>query len=285
MFDGTELKTVGMLTAVVEHPLTHARRQMDFYVAAQHERAVLGMPACQEMELLTVNVDNICVVKLQSDNAGNDRCAASPSSTQTAQRSLPASQDDRRPSTSTALPSPLSKESVVKSYGDLSTSINVLAGDVHLEVDPSVLSVQMLLRRLPETIQDQVKDELDRLFREDITEPKSDGTVAMNISADGRRIAELQAETVRRHKAVEQGAEETTLSEDDCDVLPQLAKAKVYSTIGCAPGFHNLRLDKQSSALTTFITPFGRCRWKRMCFGISPASEILQAKTNEVVSG
>jgi len=105
---------------------------------------------------------------------------------------------------------------VVKSYGDLSTNIGLLEGDVHLEVDPSVPPVQMLLRRLPETIQDQVKDELDRLFREDITEPKSDGTVAMNISADGRHIAELQAETVRRHvEAVGQGAEETTLSDDD----------------------------------------------------------------------
>jgi len=44
------------------------------------------------------------------------------------------------------------------------------------------------------------------------------------------------------------------------DVLPQLAKAKVYSTIDCASGFHNLRLGKQSSALMTFITPFGRFR-------------------------
>jgi len=69
------------------------------------------------------------------------------------------------------------------------------------------------------------------------------------------------------------------------DVLSQLAKAKVYSTIDCASGFHNLRFDKQSSALTTFITPFGRFRWKRICFGISPASEILQAKKNEVLSG
>ena len=39
IFDGTELKTVGMLTAAVEHPLTHVRRQMDFYVAAQHKPA------------------------------------------------------------------------------------------------------------------------------------------------------------------------------------------------------------------------------------------------------
>ena len=264
-----------MLTAVVEHPLTHARRQMDFYVAAQHERAVLGMRACQEMELLTVNADNICVIE------STVTAAASPSSTQTSQRSLPALQDDRRPSTPTALPSPLTKEAVIRSYGDLFTGVGLLEGDVHLEVDPSVPPVQMPPRRLPVTIRDQVKDELDRLCREDIIEPVTEATPWMSAliisrTADGCRKAELQAETVRRHEAVENKALKRqhypTMTIDD--VLPQLAKAKVYSTIDCASGFHNLRLDKQSSALTTFITPFGRFRWKRMCFGISPAPEI-----------
>jgi len=55
MFGGSELKTVSMLTATVEHPLTGMRRQMDFYVAVQHERAILGMRACQDLELLSVN--------------------------------------------------------------------------------------------------------------------------------------------------------------------------------------------------------------------------------------
>jgi len=69
------------------------------------------------------------------------------------------------------------------------------------------------------------------------------------------------------------------------DVLPQLAKAKIYSTIDAASGFYHLCLDKESSALTTFATPFRRYRWKRLYFGISPAPEIWQAKMNEVFSG
>ena len=43
MFDNTELKTLGMMTADVQHPLSGKRRRMDFYVAAtHHNRAILG---------------------------------------------------------------------------------------------------------------------------------------------------------------------------------------------------------------------------------------------------
>ena len=37
-----------------------------------------------------------------------------------------------------------------------------------------------------------------------------------------------------------------------------------------------MELDEQSSYLTTFETPFGRYRWCRLPFGISPAPEIFQ---------
>ena len=37
-----------------------------------------------------------------------------------------------------------------------------------------------------------------------------------------------------------------------------------------------MTLDEQSSFLTTFETPFGRFRWLKMPFGISPAPEYFQ---------
>ncbi|XP_053686301.1 uncharacterized protein LOC128735842 [Sabethes cyaneus] len=44
-------------------------------------------------------------------------------------------------------------------------------------------------------------------------------------------------------------------------------------------------LDEESSRLTTFWTPYGRYRWLRMPFGISPAPEIFQHKLQEAVDG
>jgi len=163
--------------------------------------------------VLTVNAD-ICAVK------ATVTAAASPSSTHTSQLSLLASQDDRRPSSTTALPSPLTEEAVIRSYGDLFTGVGLLEGDVHLEVDPSVPPVQMPPGRLPVTIRDQVKNELDRLCRENIIEPVTEPSPWISALMVAVK-PNYQAKTVRRHQAVEQGAEETTLS--DYDVLPPLA--------------------------------------------------------------
>ena len=44
-----------------------------------------------------------------------------------------------------------------------------------------------------------------------------------------------------------------------------------------------MQLDDESSKLTTFDTPFGRYRWKRLPFGISVASEIFQKRLNQAL--
>lgn len=50
-------------------------------------------------------------------------------------------------------------------------------------------------------------------------------------------------------------------------------------------GFWHVSLDKESSYLTTFQTPFGRYRCKRMPFGISSAPELFQRKMHKLIEG
>ena len=50
-------------------------------------------------------------------------------------------------------------------------------------------------------------------------------------------------------------------------------------------GFWRVPLDQESSLLTTFNTPYGRYRWKRMPFGISSAPEVFQRRMHEVIEG
>ena len=45
----------------------------------------------------------------------------------------------------------------------------------------------------------------------------------------------------------------------------------------------HVKLDEESSYLTTFNSPCGRNRWKRTPFGISLAPEVFQRKMNELV--
>ena len=46
-----------------------------------------------------------------------------------------------------------------------------------------------------------------------------------------------------------------------------------------------MKLDQQSSYLTTFNTPFGRYRWLRMPFGINSAPKVWQQWMTQIVEG
>ena len=67
------------------------------------------------------------------------------------------------------------------------------------------------------------------------------------------------------------------------DVLPILTGAKVFTICDVKNGFWHLRLE-QSSRLT-FGTPFGRFKWKRLPFGISPAPELFSSRLDEALTG
>ena len=115
MFDNTELQTLGRMTADVEHPTTGRRGRLEFYVPVTHRQPILGMEACLEFELLTVDDENICAVQ---------------------PKPLPP-------------PGRLTKEDLTHRYADFFEGQGTLSGLVHLDIDPSVRPVQMPLRRLP----------------------------------------------------------------------------------------------------------------------------------------
>ncbi|CAB4041799.1 Retrovirus-related Pol poly from transposon, partial [Paramuricea clavata] len=72
---------------------------------------------------------------------------------------------------------------------------------------------------------------------------------------------------------------------DIADLLPNLAKSKVFSVVDAKNGFWHVQLDQESSYLTTFATPWGRYRWKQMPFGISPAPEEFQRYLDLALEG
>ena len=60
------------------------------------------------------------------------------------------------------------------------------------------------------------------------------------------------------------------------DVLPLLSKARIFTVLDARNGFWHIQLDETSTYLTTFGTPWGRYRWLRLPFGVSPAPEEFQ---------
>ena len=69
------------------------------------------------------------------------------------------------------------------------------------------------------------------------------------------------------------------------DVISEIPDAKVFSKLDAKAGFLQIKLDKQSSYLTTFNTPIGRYRWLRLPFGIKCSSEIYQRIMEQMIEG
>ena len=64
-----------------------------------------------------------------------------------------------------------------------------------------------------------------------------------------------------------------------------MAKAKIFSKHDLANGYWHCKLGDESSLKTTFGTPFGRYRWKRLPFGLTVSSEIFQKRLMTAFDG
>ena len=66
------------------------------------------------------------------------------------------------------------------------------------------------------------------------------------------------------------------------EIMSEFAGATVFSTLDATKGFWQLKLNKQSLVMCTFIIPFGRFRYNRLPFGISSAPEVYHKKMHNM---
>lgn len=66
------------------------------------------------------------------------------------------------------------------------------------------------------------------------------------------------------------------------EILNRLSCKVLFSVLDMKDGFWQLELNDKSSYLTTFNTPFGRFRFRRLPYGICSAPEIFQKHCKEL---
>jgi len=69
------------------------------------------------------------------------------------------------------------------------------------------------------------------------------------------------------------------------ELVSQLSGAVKFSKLDAKSGFYQIPLSESSRDLTTFITPFGRYRYRRLPMGINVAPEIFQRKMVDLLTG
>ncbi|KAF7645686.1 hypothetical protein LDENG_00200050 [Lucifuga dentata] len=204
--------------------------------------------------------------------------------------------------------SPATKEELVEMHPTVFTGLGEFPGVHHMHIDPNIMPVVHGCRSIPLSVIDKLKDTLQDLEKRDVitavTEPtewvnslvvteKKTGALRVCLDlcdlnkaikhqlysclicryADGinwllRKRDQLQeVHLARRHFT------EVTLV------------GKSIFTLDEKDGYWQIKLDKTSSKLCTFNTPWGRFRILRLPFGVKSASEVFQQKNCEIFGG
>ena len=179
----------------------------------------------------------------------------------------------------------ITKEQLLNQFSDVFEGLGELGEHLHLEVDDTTKPVQLPTRRVPEALKTPLRDHLQELEQqgviEKVTQPtdwvsgivvaqKNNGKIRLCL--DPRPLSSALKRSLYPIPTIE-------------DVLPYLANAKIFTKVDCKSGYWQVKLDTESSFLTTFNTPFGRYKWNRMAFGISPAGEIFQRRLDQATEG
>ncbi len=150
-----------------------------------------------------------------------------------------------------------------------------------IEVDEGTHIISQRPYRVPDRLKDGVKQEVDLLLESGIIEPsvsawasplvpvvKPDGKVRLCV--DYRKLNSVTPQLQQYIPTLD-------------DVLERAGSAKVLSKMDLAKGFYQVQMAGESCDLTTFVSPWGKYRFKRMPFGLKNAPAMFQSLMETVL--
>lgn len=180
----------------------------------------------------------------------------------------------------------LDKTQVLSEYKDLFQGIGLLPGTCTLHLKENAVPVVNPPRKVPVAIQGRLKKELDSMEAKQIIAKVSEPTDWVNSLVCVEKPGSQKLRVCLDPKA---------LNDNICrphypmrtidDVTSKLTDAKYFSVLDSTKGYWSIKLDKSSSLITTFNTPFGRYRYLRLPMGIRSSQDIFQRKVDEALEG
>ena len=171
-------------------------------------------------------------------------------------------------------------------YPDVFEGVGKLKNkQISLDIDPTVKPVAQPYRRIPFNLREKVQDKTTELLDLGIIEPvegpapwvnpvvivpKNNGEIRLCID-----MRQANQAIMRRRYPI------PTVDE----VLHTMNGSKVFSKLDLKWGYHQLELSPESREITTFATPDGLFRYKRLLFGVCSASEQYQHEIASVLAG
>ena len=219
-----------------------------FYVVDVPGPAILGLPTCEALKVVTLH----CAVN------ANVPAKSSP-------RAINCTAD------------------LVRAYPGQFDQLGKFDTVHHLRVDPDVPAHIDPPRRIPISLKDKVKAELDKMENQGvirkIVEPtewvssltyvsKKDGSI--RVCLDPRHLNRALIRPYHPTNTVE-------------ELSHKFSGSKYFSKLDAKAGYWAVQLDPQSQKLTTFQSPFGRYCFTRLPFGLSVSQDIFQLEMDRIL--
>ena len=187
---------------------------------------------------------------------------------------------------------PLTKETLLSSYPDRFEGLGTFKDmkPYHIMLDPAAEPVIHPPRSVPVHLKDLYRKELDDMLNLGVITPvdrptdwvnsivlsekKNDkGEVTkLRVCLDPRDLNKWAKREHYRSKTVD-------------EVVTKLNGAKFFTIVDAKKGYWHVPLDEESSYLTTFSTPFGRYRFKRLPFGLVVSQDVFQKQLDTAFEG
>ena len=256
-YGGSEIENLGVATLKVSFKDKSANIKFNI-VEVTGSPSMLGCRQCQDLGIISANLDEVNTIPLTKTEAEAQR-------------------------------GQLSKSTVMEEYQDCFDKLGCFPGEkYHIQLIDHPIPVIHPPRTVPVHILPLYKKELDKMIADDVitavTEPTDwVNSIVCNIreTPEAKKIR-LCLDPKDLNKSIRREHYYTRTIDE---LLPQLHGKKFFSVVDTKKGYWHVALDHESSLLCTFNTPFGRYRFKRLPFGVKLSQDIFQRKLDAVYRG
>ena len=246
---GNRITPVGSARIVIENPSNSKKYRLAFIIVKEDLTPILGLRASEAMNLVTINNDNFKEARINEITVQ-------------------------------------SEEDIVNSFPTVfDDGIGSLPGEQHLVVNQEIKPTVNPVRRVPHSLVNDLKRELNKMEDDKVITKVYEPT-----QWESSLVTPHKKESGKLRVCIDPPKLNTALQRERYylpvmdDILPKLQNAKVFSVLDLKSGYWHVKLDEESSFLTTFNTQFGRYRWLRLPFGLNVSAEIFQRKLHQVLS-